>query len=384
METIKTTKVFTQLANSEKRISVFQGGTRSGKTYNIIVWLVVMALSTKNRVYTICRATLTSLKGSVLRDFIEILNKLELYDERNHNRTENNYVLNENLFEFISIDQPIKIRGRKRHFLFINEANELDYESWMQLLFRTSDKIILDYNPSDEFHWIYEKVITRDDADFYQSTYLDNPFLDEGIRNEIERLREGDENYWKVYGLGERASLEGLVFKNWTEIDVMPNNIDMTYGLDFGFVNDASALIAVGVKGKDLFVDEIFYKHNLTNEDIGNVMRLRGISRTDEIIADSSEPKSIHEIWKLGFNIFPARKGKDSVKYGINLLLNYKIYVTCRSRNVVSELRNYRWKKDKEGNWMNVPIDKYNHCIDAIRYVAQMKLGGKRSRMIKV
>jgi phage terminase large subunit len=210
---IRTNKVFKHLLKSDKRITVEQGGTRSGKTYNILLWVIFHYCATNTgKVVTICRKTFPSLRASVMRDFLEILRAHDLYREENHNMSSHEYHLNGNMIEFISLDQPQKIRGRKRNMLYINEANELFYEDWQQLIFRTDGKIVLDYNPSDTFHWIYDRVITRNDCDFFQTTYLDNPFLDPIIVEEIERLRDTDEDYWRVYGLGERGSNRAAIF----------------------------------------------------------------------------------------------------------------------------------------------------------------------------
>ena len=203
---IQTNVVFEHLIDSDKKIVIEQGGTRSGKTYNILLYLIFYYCSqnTKKTV-TICRKTFPALRATVMRDFLEILRTHNLYNEALHNKSNSEYNLFGNLIEFISLDQPTKVRGRKRDLLFINEANELYWEDWQQLLFRTKEKIIIDYNPSDEYHWIYDKIIPRDDSAFYKTTYLDNPFLETSIRSEIERLKDTDELYWQVYGLGERG-----------------------------------------------------------------------------------------------------------------------------------------------------------------------------------
>ena len=167
------------MLKQKKKIIVNQGGTRSGKTYNILLFIIFYyCLRNNKKVITICRKTFPALRATVLRDFISILKKYELYREENHNKSSSEYSLFGNLIEFISLDQPVKVRGRKRNLLFINEANELYFEDWQQLLFRTSEKIILDYNPSEEYHWIYDKIIPREDTSFLKTNYLDNPFLE--------------------------------------------------------------------------------------------------------------------------------------------------------------------------------------------------------------
>ena len=258
---LKTNKVFGHLLRSDKRITIEQGGTRSGKTYNILLWIIFYyTRKNKGQTITICRKTFPSLRASVMRDFFEILRSYDLYREQYHNKSSSEYYLNGNLVEFISIDQPDKIRGRKRNLLYINEANELFFEDWQQLIFRTDGKIILDYNPSDSFHWIYDKVIPRDDAEFFQTTYKDNPFLDQTIKQEIERLRDTDDDYWRIYGLGERGRSRATIFQ--FDIADEPRGKVIAMGMDFGFTNDPTALVRVTEEGGNLYLEEMLYHTN--------------------------------------------------------------------------------------------------------------------------
>ena len=375
MRTLKSNIVFRHLETSDKRIVIEQGGTRSGKTYNILIWIIFSyALKNSGKTVTVCRKTYPALRTSAMRDFIEILRSYELYDEKNHNKSSSEYHLNGNLIEFISLDQPQKVRGRKRDLLFINEANELHWEDWQQLVFRTTGRIIIDYNPSDEFHWIYERVKTRDDAEFHITTYKNNPFLEDSIIKEIELLKQTDENYWRVYGLGEVGSGKSLIFR--TElIDRIPDNARfISYGMDFGYTNDPTTLIAIYTHDTNLYFDEKIYRTNMTNQDIANELGRLEIGRRDEIYADSGEPKSIEEIYRMGWNIKPATKGRDSVNIGIDMLKRYALHVTKESTNTIKEFRNYKWKEDKNGVVLNTPVDMFNHSIDAIRYGCYTKL----------
>jgi|TARA_R110000751_G_scaffold108772_2_gene205505 phage terminase large subunit len=313
-----------------------------------------------------------------MRDMIEILEKEGYYNVEDHNKSDQTYNLFGNTLEFISLDQPQKVRGRKRNILFINEANEIDFESWTQLSLRTTDKIIIDYNPSDEFHWIYEKVMTRDDAEFFKSTYMDNPFLPDSTIQEIERLKDADENYWRVYGLGERGKSRSLVFDNVGEVDRIPENSkEISFGLDFGYSNDPTTLIRIHQRDNELYFEELIYSTGLTNQDICEEFRSLEIRRTAEIFADSAEPKSIEEIYRQGYNIKPTKKGKDSIKVGIDLMRSHKLFVTSGSLNLIKEFRNYKYKEDKNQRILNEPIDRFNHGIDAIRYGLIMKLQSK-------
>ena len=351
------------------KIQVHQGGTRSGKTYSILTALIELCHKNSGLVVTICRKTFPALRATAMRDFFEILNREDIYNPDLHNKSDATYQLWGNMVEFISIDQPQKVRGRKRDVLFINEANEINLEDWRQLLLRTTGKVLIDYNPSDEFHWIYDEVIPREDAAFFQTTYKDNPFLSQSVVMEIERFKEADENFWRVYGLGERGASQATVFTHWKEVDQIPNEFKpLNYGLDFGYTNDPTAIVQTFTDGHGFAVDELCYATRLTNSDISKVLRDSGVSRSDVIICDSAEPKSIDEIHAHGFNTHGARKGKDSVKNGIQFLHSRPLLVTARSVNVIKELRNYKWKEDKNGKQLNEPVDSFNHAIDAMRY----------------
>ena len=368
---VKVSVVFEKNYNAKTKIIVNQGGSRSGKTFSILQLLaLVKAFEGTDMVFSIVRKTMPALKTSAMRDFFEILKTNALYDERYHNKTENTYLLNGNLFEFMSLDQPQKKRGAKRTYLFINEANELNLEDWIQLSLRTEKQIYLDFNPSMDEHWIYDIVIPRQDCTFIHSTYLDNlKFLPEELVREIENLKSVDQNYWRIYGLGEIGQIKGLVFTNWEVVDEYPSECKWTsYGLDFGFSNDPTALIKIGYSGGDLYLDEMIYSRGLTNQDIGKWMNQLGITKADEIIADN-QPKCIYEIRLEGFNIKPTFKGQDSIITGIDIMKRQRFKVTKRSVNLIRELKNYKWKEDAAGNALNVPVDRFNHGIDAVRYV---------------
>ena len=365
---IKTNDVYDHLILSDKKIIVEQGGTRSGKTYNILLWVIFSyCTNQRNKIITICRKTFPSLRASVMRDFLTILKQNQMYSEEAHNKSSSEYVLYGNLIEFISLDQPQKVRGRKRDLLFINEANELFWEDWQQLLFRTNGRIILDYNPSDEYHWIYDKVIPREDADFYQTNYLNNPFLDKNIIQEIERLKDTDEQYWQIYGLGIKGITKATIFR-YIEINQIPEQAKfLSYGMDFGYTNDPTALIGVWVDEFNLYVKEYLYRTMMTTNDINKFLLSLNIQR-EMIFADSAEVRLIDELRRMGWNIRPSIKGRDSVNAGIDLLKRYKLHITKDSDNAIQEFRNYKWKEDKNGKMLNIPIDDHNHLIDSLRY----------------
>ena len=376
MKQIQTNVVFELLESNQSKIVALQGSSRAGKTYNALLW-IIFSYCHKNtgKVISICRKTLPSLKATVLRDFLEILRNNELYSEIYHNKTSNEYWLNGNLIEFFSLDMGSRVRGRKRDMLFINEANEIDYEAWNQLLFRTDGRIngvILDYNPHDQFHWIYDKVLERDDCNLYITTFMDNPFISETLKKELLRLKDTDPDYWRVYGLGLRGQSRSLVFK-FHVCDSIPATAKLiSRGLDFGYASDPSALCATYIDGDNMYTQELLYEKGLTNQDLVREFQRLGLDRRDEIYADSSEPKSIEEIHRMGWNI--KGKKKYEINYGIDLVRRYKLHITKDSINGIKELENYKYIEDRNNNPTNKPVDKFNHFCDALRYSVVHKL----------
>ena len=369
---IKTTNVFDRAFASTSRITCLQGGTRSSKTYSLCQLFIVKALQTTEKVFTVIRKTLPALKGTAYRDFIDILKNLEMYDESNHNKSDLSYTLNGNLIEFISVDNPTKLRGRKRNFAWLNETTEFSYEDFQQIVFRTTEQVYLDYNPSDPYSWIYDKVITRKDCTFIKSTYLANPFLDKDTIAEIERLKDIDPDYWNVYGLGEVGTIQTMIFRSFNLVDDMQGRL-VGYGLDFGYTNSPTALVEVRQKDNELYIKELLYEKRLTNTDIAQRLRELGIDRQTEIVADSAEPKSIEEVYRQGFNIKPARKGAG-IHLGIDIMRRYKLNITKDSTNAIKEFRTYKWATDKNGDILNTPVKINDHLVDACRYLCLNKL----------
>ena len=361
---IRSNVVFEHLLDSNKKIIIEQGGTRSGKTYNILLWLIYYYCpNNRNKTITICRKTFPALRATVMRDFLDILRGSDMYREEDHNKSNSEYHLYGNLIEFISLDQPQKVRGRKRDLLYANEVNELTWEDWQQLLFRTEGRIIGDFNPSDEYHWLYDKVISREDCDFFKTTYKDNPFLSLELIKEIERLRETDEQYWQIYGLGERAMSRATIF-TYTEIEKVPENaLFLSYGMDYGFTNDPTALVAIFKHEHNLYFKEMLYRTGMTTQDINQFLRSKQID--GPIYADTAEPRLNEELKRMGWNI---RKSEKDIRAGIDMLKRHKLHVTKDSSNLIMEFRNYKWKEDKSGIITNAPVDEHNHLLDSCRY----------------
>lgn len=363
---IKTNKVFHSLQSTSKKIVAHQGGTRSGKTYNILLWIILdYCQQNTSKTVTICRNTFPALRATVMRDFFEILKKHNIYLEQHHNKTNSEYNLSGNLVEFISLDQPQKVRGRKRDMLFCNEANELTYEQWNQLLFRTEGRIIIDFNPSDEYHFIYDKILPREDCDFYITTYKDNPFLDPTLVEEIERLKETDEHYWQIYGLGLRGISKATIF-NFTE-GKRPEDAELVgYGMDLGFSVDPSSLIEVYQKDYTLYCRELLYRTMMTTADIHNFLKTQNLQ--EYVYIDSAEPRLIEELRRMGNKVRPTLKGQDSIRAGIDLLKRYKLVLDPQSDNLIREMRNYKWQEDRTGKLLNKPVAANDHTIDSLRY----------------
>ena len=372
---IQATTVFQKNWETNTRYVVNIGGSRSTKTYSILQLLIVKAIeSTEPLVISIVRKSLPSLRISVARDFFDILKQLDLYNVENHNKTENTYLLNNTLIEFFSIDDAQKRRGSKRDILFINEANELDYEDFFQLNIRTTNQIFLDFNPSEQF-WYNDKLQNRDDLTIIHSTYKDNPYLNPEQINEIERLQFTDLQYYQIYALGEFAGGMDLVYQYIPVDDIPVDSAKLVgLGMDYGFTNDPTTLVEVWKDNDSIYLNELLYERNLTNQDIADKLSEYGVDRYIEIIADSAEPKSIEEIRRMGFNIKPAQKGPDSILNGIDILKRKRIHVTKQSINLIKELNNYKWITDKNGNKLNKPVDAFNHALDAVRYVALNKM----------
>ncbi len=378
----KNATTYYQAKKCTKRIQVHQGGTRSGKSWSLLQVIAEWCYTHQNWNYviTICRKTFPALKATAMRDFIEILDGAGWYDVSKHNRSDHTYRLFGNLIEFVSIDTPQKYRGRKRHMLFVNEANEITREDWRQLILRTSPgPIMLDFNPSDEFSYIYDEIIPREDADFFQTNYKDNPHLSPELVKEIELLKTADPHYWRIYGLGERGTSPAVIFPSWHGVDEIPENAKLVaHGLDFGYTNDPTALVSVYNRGHELFLKGRLYQTGLTNHDIGEKLTELGIGR-EPIVADSAEPKSIETLHRLGFVIRPSVKGPDSVRTGIDILRRHRLHVTNDSAELIKELRNYKWQTDKNGQQQNRPEQKgWDHAIDAARYVCQNHLATNR------
>jgi phage terminase large subunit len=372
---IQATNVFERNWNATTRFIANIGGSRSTKTYSILQLLIVKALESEEPlIISIVRKSMPSLRLSTMIDFFDILKQYDLYSEENHNKTDNTYLINNTLIQFFSIDDPQKRRGSKRDILFVDEANELTAEDFFQLNIRTTQTVYLGFNPSEQF-WYNDQLQNRDDVTIIHSTYKDNPFLSDEQINEIERLQFTDKQYYQIYALGEFAGAVDLIY-SYTVVDHIPVEQArlVALGMDWGYTNDPTTLVEVWQWNDAIYLNELLYETNLTNQDIVDKLKAYEVDRYIEIIADSAEPKSIEEVRRAGFNIKPATKGPDSILNGIDILKRKRIHVTKQSVNLINEFNKYKWVTDKNGNKLNKPIDMFNHALDAVRYVALNKL----------
>lgn len=371
---VKKTIAFHRLKELQSRIRIVKGGTSASKTVSILCLLINYAINNKGKEVSVVSESVPHLRRGALKDFLAILKGLNRYKDSQFNKSTLKYTFtNGSYIEFFSTDQPDKLRGARRTDLYINECNNVPFDAYTQLATRTSGTIWLDYNPSNLF-WVDKELIGQPDTDYITLTYKDNDALPESIVREIEKAKEKAKtstywaNWWKVYGLGEQGSLEGVCIPDWREIDRIPEDARlMAYGMDFGYSVDPTTLIAL-YKWNDAYIyDEVLYKKGMLNRDISRFISQQDIK--ENIVADSAEPKSIAELQGYGHSIYGVSKGRDSVVYGINLINQNEIYVTARSKNLKRELQGYVWAKDKEGNTLQKPSGEHPDCIDAARYV---------------
>jgi len=378
---IETTKTFMDLVNGP-RICILQGGTRSSKSYSAVQYLITKALEEPGLTISIVRKSFPSLRISTLRDFRSILKQWEIWEEDSWYASENSYTFdNGSSIEFLSVQDSERRKGTKRDYLFMDEANECSYADYFQLSIRTSTKIILAYNPSFATnHWIYQQVMIHPEAERFISTYRDNPFLDDRLVQEIERLADTSPSYYKIYGLGQEGVVEGLIFDNIEIIGDINDEWDLLgYGLDFGYSNDATALVAMFKSPDGIVFDEVVYMKGLLSNQIANFIKA-GYDRYGraEVIADSSDPRLIEEIFRMGINIKPCVKGPDSILSGIDTMKQHKLFLTKKSENLIDEFYSYVYAKDKNDVLLNTPQGGYDHAIDACRYIASWRLSNKK------
>lgn len=369
--------LFWQNYMSAAHVVVNQGGTSSGKTYAIEQVLYCLACQTAKLVITVVAQDIPNLKAGALRDALTIYSDSQALQNmvKTYNKTDRIFEFNNgSVMEFKSYDNAQDAKSGKRDYLFINEANGISWDIYTELALRTKRRVFIDYNPNSGF-WVHEQLIGKPGVQLIISDHRHNPFIDQSLRDKIESLKETDIELWKVYARGVTGKLTGLIFNNWYVCNQIPVNARLiAAGLDFGFTNDQTGCLQVYQQNGELWVNELFYETGLTNADIAAKFKALGMSKNEEIIADSAEPKSIEELKRMGWHVTAAKKGADSVKNSIDILKRYKINVTRNSVNLRNELSRYKWRVDKWGKTINEPVDTWNHLIDPLRYVALNKL----------
>ena len=368
---INTTITFDNIMNSVARVVHNIGGTRSSKSYSALQYCIVEALQTAT-IVTIVRKTIPSLKRTIMKDFKDILTNLGIWNDDDFNVTDRTWTYNGSTIQFISTDDAEKLRGVKSDILFIDEANEIDEESYFQLSIRTSGKIILCYNPTiSPFHWLRK----MEDCERYITTYKDNPYLPKEMIKAIEDLEFTNPKYWKIYGKGEYSANDKAIFQ-FDLCDTIEADF-VCFGFDAGYSNDPCALVAVYKNSDTLFLEELIYEKGMVTNDIIDRLKKLAIDKNQTIWCDSTEPRLIEELYRSGFNTKPVVKGKDSINFGISVMKNYKIKVLKSSQNLINEMYSYQYETDKHGYVTDRPEGGLDHAIDAARYGCMMSLSQK-------
>lgn len=342
--------------------------------------LITYAVQNPRQEISIVSESIPHLRRGAIRDFLKIMQMVGMYRDESWNKSSLTYTFsNESFIEFFSADQPDKLRGARRDVLFVNECNNIEWESYYQMAIRTRKFIYLDYNPVTEF-WVDTELLKDEDAEMIVLTYKDNEALDASIVKEIEKAKEKAEtsaywrNWWNVYGLGQIGNLEGVIFSNWNTIDTIPKDARLIgCGLDFGYSVDPTSIIEIYQYNNQRIVNELCYRTGMLNFDIAKLL-----PKNVPIYADSAEPKSIEEIRRFGIQIKAVTKGKDSINFGIQTMQSQDYLVTKDSVNLIKELRGYCWDKDKTGNTLPIPTGS-DHAIDAFRYHEMETLGMRKT-----
>ena len=378
----KVTTALKKILQLKGTVRGIQGGTSAGKTFNVLPILMDYCIKNTMTECSVVAESVPHLRRGAMRDFKKIMKVTGRWIESNWAASTNTYTFsNGSYIEFFSADDDSKLRGARRDVLYMNEANNMTFHAYTELVSRTKQFTYLDWNPTNEF-WFHQDVQGGKGVDFLVINYLDNEAIPESALDFILSAKDRSKtspfwaNWYKVYGLGQLGSLEGAVFSNWKQIETIPNDAYLVgSGMDFGYTNDPTTLVTCYLWEGKLIVDQKIYSTGLLNSDI---YREAAKHRTGMIYADSAEPKSIAELRRMGLSITATKKGRDSIVNGIALLQEYDILVTKTSTDLVKELRNYRWDRDKEGTALNKPIDDFNHGLDALRYLALMRLTKKR------
>lgn len=376
---VQRNEVYQGFFDSTKKYNVLRGGAGSGKSYAVADDVILRTLEPVLSRTIVARKVAATMRQSVFRLIENRIHDMCLSDRFKINKTEMTFTAGRNEIVLVGLDDVNKLKSiYDPTDAFLEEADQVTQSDFEEIDRRIRSitgrkpKITLSFNPTSAFSWLkkyfYDTDTVSDETYHLTTTYRDNAFIDPGYATTIERLKETNPAAYRVYGLGEWGVTEGVIFDRWDTQDI-PERTKLTgYGLDWGFTNDPTALVAVYESGDDVWLDELIYETGLTNQDLGLIFQSLGVRRAYEIIADSAEPKSIEEIYRQGYNIHACEKGADSVRAGIAYMKTKRLHVTPRSTHLQKELSSYTWRQDKNGNWLNEPVDDYNHAIDAVRY----------------
>ena len=379
---IKTSDIYFKNLEAKTRYIFNEGGTRSTKTYSLNQIAYTLAGESPTPViFSIVSETMPHLRKGAMRDYLSFLKKNNLYSEKDHNKSENIYSVNESIIEFFSVDTPGKVHGPERDYLFVNELQYIDYDTFFHLAQRTRKQIFADWNPVSEF-WVYEQFINnpqyKDDITVIHSTLHDNPFLAPEIKKDILLRAARDPNYKRVYLEGLIGQLEGVIYPNWSYGD-FDESLPYGFGLDFGFHPDPDAMVKIAIdeKNRKIYAKECFYANNLQISDLKKEVKLY-VKSHELIIADSADPRMISELRSSPLNIKGVIKSEGSVLEGIRLVQDYDIVTDKESTNLVKELRNHTWNDKKAG----IPNAGFNHLLSGMRYYVQSTTARKISHQI--
>jgi phage terminase large subunit len=377
------TTVINKIKGLTKFVKGIQGGTSAGKTFGVLPVLIDIAAKNPLTEISIVAESIPHLKRGAMKDFKKIMIETGRFVDDRWNATDFKYnFANGSQIEFFSADNDAKLRGARRDYLYMNEANNMTFHAYTELASRTKKGVYLDWNPVNEF-WFHSELQNDSDVDFITVTYQDNEACPESALNFILKAKEKAktssywQNWYDVYGLGQIGNLEGVIFNNWKTIDNIPDEARLIgYGLDFGYTNDPTAIVEVYKYNDQRILNEICYNKGLSNSQIAKY-----INTKLPCYCDSAEPKSIAELRMYGVNAYGVTKGADSINFGIQIMQEESYLVTTKSLNLINELRKYAWDKDKKtGAKLNKPIDSWNHIIDSTRYHEMETIGLKRNK----
>lgn len=391
---VATTPVYQKLnaayGSGLYNVFVLEGGSRSSKTYSIIQFWIKYARERQDRVgrVIVARLKATWITATVLKDFLDVLKDYGLYNKKNHNKSVGAgvYTLYTTEFWFLGLDDEQRIHGMKSDAFWINEAVEASFDDYAQLMQRCSGFAILDYNPSYDEHWIYDKICKREKTCYMHSTMLDNPLIPDNAKEQIlsyeptdYNIQQGtaDKRKWQIYGLGKRASLEGLIYSNWGYCKEIPIGIKKRgYGMDFGFTNDFTGIVDCAFENNTLYLDEKCY---LTHMESNDIIKFYKTIPPMKVMSESADPRLVKEIKNSGVKIYPIIKGAGSIEASISVMQGYRILITEKSVNLIKEIKNYTWQFDeKTKRFINKPADgQADHLLDASRYWVMGEIMGR-------